>query len=228
MQYRSVKRICPNCQASFITGRSKVAGNKGKYCSKKCFDEFRHKSRIEEACRHCHAKFFRKPCEVKRGTHVYCSKECWHLGHRNTPDKFHSRIKKTETCWLWTGTKRNGYGVIKYEGVECRAHVLSYELKYGRILPGFIICHRCDNPCCVNPEHLFAGTHSDNMEDKLAKKRQAKGSRQGHSKLIEPQVIEIRTNYTMVRETHKKIAARYGVKKGAIASILSRISWKHI
>lgn len=73
-------------------------------------------------------------------------------------------------CWLWLGTTSNGYGRIDHGGKTLRAHRASYEEFVGPIPKGFCVLHRCDTPCCVNPEHLFLGTQQDNMSDKAAKR----------------------------------------------------------
>ena len=86
----------------------------------------------------------------------------------NDKDKkrFLSKIKKTRYCWLWEGTIRSkGYGSFKIRNKVYQAHRLSYNLFIGKIPDGLDICHKCDNPTCVNPKHLFVGTASDNMQD---------------------------------------------------------------
>lgn len=77
-------------------------------------------------------------------------------------------------CWLWTGALwLNGYGQLKIPRTRKNigAHFASYVLHYGRVAPGIYVCHTCDVPCCVNPEHLFLGTQSDNMRDASRKGR---------------------------------------------------------
>ena len=118
-------------------------------------------------------------------------------------------MEKTDGCWLYTGHRDpHGYGIIS-EGSRprrnVRAHRLSWELHCGTIPEGFCVCHRCDNPGCVNPAHLFLGTQLDNISDMISKKRatfQTKperlrhlGSQHGNSKLTEETVREIRALY---------------------------------
>ena len=85
---------------------------------------------------------------------------------------FNNRINKTDKCWLWTGAFTNmGYGRIAINSTRLLAHRVSWQLFKGAIPENMEICHKCDNPACVNPEHLFLGTHKDNMLDMVTKKR---------------------------------------------------------
>lgn len=89
-------------------------------------------------------------------------------------ERFFSKVKKTETCWLWTGcTNQYGYGRManKHHKSGIAAHRLSYTIHKGEIPKGLFICHTCDNPKCVNPDHLYAGTMKQNMKDICIRKR---------------------------------------------------------
>lgn len=81
-------------------------------------------------------------------------------------------VAKTELCWIWTASKNSdGYGGLKLDGKSKKAHRVSWEMHNGPIPPGMHVLHRCDNPPCVRPDHLFLGTHKKNMEDRELKKR---------------------------------------------------------
>lgn len=131
-------------------------------------------------------------------------------------------------CWEWQGLKiKHGYGQVRYDHRVYLAHRLSYELHYGPIADGVFICHTCDNKCCVNPAHLFAGKPSDNSADMVRKDRQARGERNHAAKLNERDVHEILARLSR-GETPKAIAAGYGVTPSLIGMIGKRQVWKHI
>lgn len=150
-----------------------------------------------------------------------------------TPDfwkKFWSKVRFTETCWLWTtesGIPWTDYGRIQFECQDYRAPTLSYEYFYGRAPEGLEICHRCDNPPCVNPEHLFVGTHAQNIADAVAKGRALRGSRNGKTNLTEDDVLTIRALH-VERVSGCAIARWYGVDPTTIYKILWRKRWGHV
>lgn len=131
-------------------------------------------------------------------------------------------------CWLWTGaTCQQGYGFIKRkDGVQLRAHRVAYELAYGHIPAGLQVCHRCDNPRCVRPGHLFLGTARDNAADMVAKGRAARnaGERNGAARLTRLQVAQIRA----AAEPYALLAKRFGVTPAAIGLIKRHERWTHV
>ena len=95
-----------------------------------------------------------------------------------TPEeRLMSRVDGTEDCWMWRGAvDGHGYGVLVWHGHRRhRAHRAMWEVTFGRIPEGFFVCHHCDTPACVRPDHLFLGTQADNMRDMCAKGRHGKG-----------------------------------------------------
>lgn len=131
----------------------------------------------------------------------------------------------TETgCWIWTEYNNRGYGKIAWNGKIYSAHRLSYEYFVGIIAEDKCMLHKCDVPSCVNPNHLFLGTHQDNMQDKLMKERQARGEKQRLAKLNEQQVRDIRSSGI----DNAILGKKYGVLTSTIWAIKARKTWKHV
>jgi hypothetical protein len=131
-------------------------------------------------------------------------------------------------CWNWGGAKcPQGYGFIKRkDGAQLRTHRVAYELAFGPIPKGMFVCHRCDNPSCVRPNHLFLGTQADNMADMVAKGRAARnaGEHNGSARLTTEQVERIRA----AEETHDYLSKIFGVSAAAIGLIKRRERWAHL
>ena len=151
--------------------------------------------------------------------------------------RFWRRVSYSPTgCWEWKGAHANyGYGQVYIGGRIQRAHRIAWEMFYGPIPPGIKVCHACDNPPCVRPDHLFLGTQADNLHDMLAKgrhftpfgSREQRGEANLTAKLTEKSVREIRRlgAYGMFQ---KDIAARYGITLSNVGCILRRETWKHL
>lgn len=128
-------------------------------------------------------------------------------------------------CWIWPGwTDRDGYGRAKLRGKTAIAHRVAYTLTHGTIPVGLEVLHRCDNPPCCNPAHLFLGTQQTNCTDAKAKDRHARGERNGGAKLTADQVIAIRAD----GRRQIDIAANYGVRQTTVSEIKQRHRWSHL
>ena len=142
--------------------------------------------------------------------------------------KFYDRIGIAETgCWIWLGAG-DRYGYIVVEGKVWLAHRFSYILHCDEIPIGEQVLHSCDNGLCVNPNHLFLGSQQDNMDDKVAKDRQAKGSNVGTSKLTNDEVLEIRRLCEEGQMLQYEIAEMFNVDPKTITNIKLRRQWRHI
>lgn len=135
-------------------------------------------------------------------------------------------------CWIWTrATTDWGYGKLTVNKVWYLAHRRSYEMAHGSIPEGMFICHRCDTPACVRPEHLFAGTAAQNTQDMHEKRRAgregAPGEQNAKHKLLNEQVVAIRTRFDH-GELIRDLAAEYGLGVSAISNIVNGRRWKHI
>ncbi len=143
---------------------------------------------------------------------------------------FYRHVPKVEAdnCINWRGgTDKNGYGSVRFKGKLVKAHRVAYEMANRAIPDGLEVCHRCDNPACCNPRHLFVGTQKDNMKDCVDKGRRPRGSNSKRSKLTEKDVADIRIAIRN-RETQRSIATRYGVCQSAISLINSKVNWGHL
>ena len=143
----------------------------------------------------------------------------------NAIDRFHKKYEIDESgCWLWTGGIRPNSKGVAYprhwtdDRKSIGAHRFSFELVHGEIPQGMYVCHKCDTPLCVNPDHLFVGTHHDNMHDMVQKKRSFTGrgeNKKGLAKLTNQQADEIRK----INMSQTKIAVLFGVSQPTISRI---------
>lgn len=149
---------------------------------------------------------------------------------KNDRAKFESKFVVTPSCWLWTGKLHlRGYGRFRGPSGDM-AHRFSYHCYVGEIPAGMQVCHRCDNPRCVNPDHLFLGTNQDNVTDKVVKGRHPVGEASTSAKLSEAQVIEARSLYVpRSREfSTRKLAERFGISHKQMWSIVTNKGWVHV
>lgn len=171
-------------------------------------------------------------------------------------EKLLEKVNKTESCWVWTGqTVGRGYGKVGFRGKTARAHRVIWELLYGPIPENLFVCHKCDNPPCVNPEHLFLGNSKDNVQDMVKKGRNAKGKsngrvlhpekypigdnhysrteperlargeKHGMSKLTQEKVKKIREEFSQ-NVSMKTLANQFGVTKQTVWRIVREKGWR--
>jgi hypothetical protein len=158
------------------------------------------------------------PCELcsilcyKKYARAFCSDKC----------RFMAYVEKTDTCWIWKGPKnRGGYGKLCFKDKKTAiASRVSYELFNGPIEEKMYICHLCDVPSCVNPGHLWVGSHMENMMDMTEKDRH-------HSVLLPMDVFEIRRLW-QCGVTNDSLCKRFNITSGHVSNIINRRIWKHI
>lgn len=154
---------------------------------------------------------------------------------KSIKERFESKFLKVESgCFEWIGHLRgkaanNGrYGAFKIGIKNYLAHRVAYELYKNPIPTGYKVCHTCDNPVCVNPEHLFLGTHADNMADMKSKHRGTIGEKGFNNKLKPWQVKAIRYFKRYGNYLNRELALLYGVSTTTVTHILNRKYWNHI
>lgn len=130
-----------------------------------------------------------------------------------------------DECWSWTGAHtREGYGVFYVNRKKHRAHRVAQELFNGPIPAGYYVLHHCDNPACVNPGHLYAGTPAENMADMKSRGRATEGERSAHARLTAVQVAEIREMRKAGQKTID-IAPLFGISQNHVSNICNFKKW---
>jgi DNA-directed RNA polymerase subunit RPC12/RpoP len=178
-------------------------------------------------CSTCSKPFELSPSEIAEGRGRHCSWECRYPA-RSAAEVILDKLDKTETCWIWKGAiSHSGYGLVTLRGEKSsRVHRRLWIALHGPIPEGKLILHRCDVRACCRPDHLFLGTHEDNMSDMVKKKRQAVGSRSGVSKLSERDVLAIRKSSESCRRALARFAyVGFGLTSKRSPSASQRQEW---
>lgn len=145
-------------------------------------------------------------------------------------ERFESNFDKVDGCWLWTGyvspsAKRPAFRIAGRNFIAAR---LSYEIYRGEIAYKLCACHSCDNGMCVNPAHLWLGTHAENMADAARKGRMHRGEANGMAKLTEDQVREIARLYATGKYSQVEVGAQFGVSYTTVHDIMTGEHWGHL
>jgi hypothetical protein len=153
-----------------------------------------------------------------------------HNGYKTFEDIWKDIVKNENTgCWEYSGHKnKHGYGILEIKDKPYRVHRISYELTYGKIPEGKVVCHTCDNPACCNPKHLWLGTQKNNMSDMVLKKRSNRGEQRPLHKLKNQEVKEIRYLYSTGKYTQSYLGKLFNVSQDLISRITLRKIWRHI
>jgi hypothetical protein len=214
---------CSNhfCRKYFIP---KNLHNSNLYCSLKCFHLSRV-STVEKTCEWCGIAF--KVNKARANSSFTCSNFCRtsRCGGK-LEDKYNARVIRsidTNACWSWRGTPNgNGYPTIGHKGKVLIASRVSYELHFGEFDKALWVLHKCDNPICTNPTHLYLGTRADNMRDMVDRARQPRGERARLSKLKLAQVKLIWLDDRPARI----VAQDYGITRQTVRDIKNGKTWK--
>lgn len=146
--------------------------------------------------------------------------------------RFLAKVQITKTCWLWIGglfvSPRGGYGEFWHNGKVRRAHRFSYEFFVGPIEPGKLVLHKeeCNNRRCVNPNHLYLGTHIDNVRDRLKWGRSNSGEQNPNAKLSKDDVIAIRKIHEDKGRRYETTAKLFNTTTPNVSRIVRRITWR--
>ena len=236
-------RSCIICMAEFKF-YSSVKNATGQFCSLQCKGKAFIKPRPIKTCLTCKITF-----EAPIGYKIkkFCSIECYGKSMQGierpsflkteTKEYKLNRLKKyfekyvirQEGCWDWKGHNTKKYGSLQYNGKSISAHRASWLIHYGEIPDGMFVCHKCDNPRCKNPEHLFLGTPTNNVHDMYKKGRNnsPRGEKSSNAKLTNQRAIEIKQ---MLKEKVPvvDIVQKFNSKPSTIYDIKDGKTWKHI
>ena len=186
-----------------------------------------------QKCRICGVKPVAKQGKKRKDGTEYYSRRCYSCRGRRTPlERFEEKYKVAENgCWEWTAQLDNkGYGRFGIAtSKSLLAHRWAYDHFVGPIPEGFFVCHKCDNPVCVNPEHLFVGTAQDNSDDMVSKNRNwmSVGEKNHNAVLTENDVIAMRALHSE-GVSMTRLAKQFSVSRGTAQNVINRKTWKHV
>lgn len=148
---------------------------------------------------------------------------------RTAVDRFWEKVDRRgpDDCWEWKYPESRGYGRFRWKGKRTGAHRVAYEIANGPIPEGMVVCHRCDNPMCCNPDHLFVGTDADNMRDKASKGRACKGSKNANAALTEKKVRALLFLYEG-GFSQDDLAEVFDTTRVNVRHIVNKRTWKHV
>lgn len=186
---------------------------------------------MKKICKFCKINFL-----PNRKKQIFCSPICFgrdyskkHNSINVIVKRFWVNVKKTNKCWEWQlGKDKNGYGIFTIKGHSYKAHRISYQIINGKIPEKMCILHKCDNPLCVRPDHLFLGTLADNSIDMVMKGRSLFGEKNRKSKLKDSDILKIRSIYNKNKITQTEIANIFNVTQSMIGFIVRKENWIHI
>lgn len=201
----------------------------------------RHRT-VRRKCNQCGRDYQARCGLLGKGKSLFCSHACsvkWRTGKRDlgklktsrvrAAARFRERVQKGEGCWLWQGkTDKDGYGILMVECRKMRAHRFAYELENGPIQSGLHVCHRCDTPACVRPDHLFLGTNADNLADMRRKGRDNPPRGERHRKHILTEKLVAAIRLLGRKMGYRRISHQLGVSRGAVRDVLTGATWKHV
>lgn len=190
---------------------------KGQWRRKRVWPE--HKIVGTLICERCGKTFPAKTYQIRRNQ-LYCSGDC---RYPEAIERFWNFVSKADGCWFWTGSKISGrYGGFHFANGETLAHRAAWTFTFGKIPEGMQVLHRCDNPVCVNPEHLFLGTQNDNVKDAIAKNRLCKKHTDRAT------VIAIRQFAERFGKQYNEMVSVFGLSQNIVRDIVNRRTWKKI